>query len=91
MNSRRSFIKKTALGATAASLMPLATHASISIPISMPKISLAQWSLHRALEKGLVQAVDFAQIAQNTYGINAVEYVNQFYVNMVNSKNSGLK
>ena len=52
----------------------------------MPKISLAQWSLHRALEKGLVQAVDFAQIAQNTYGINAVEYVNQFYVNMVNSE-----
>ena len=86
MNSRRSFIKKTALGATAASLMPLATHASISIPYSAPKISLAQWSLHRALEKDLVQAVDFAQIAQNTYGINAVEYVNQFYVNMVHSE-----
>jgi len=86
MNSRRSFIKKTALGATAASLMPLSTHATISAPISMPKISLAQWSLHRALEKGLVQAVDFAQIAQNTYGINAVEYVNQFYVSMVHSE-----
>ena len=86
MNSRRSFIKKTALGAMAASLLPLSTHASISIPISSPKISLAQWSLHRALEKGLVQAVDFARIAQNTYGINAVEYVNQFYVNMVHSE-----
>ena len=86
MNSRRSFIKKTALGATAASLLPLSTHATISIPYSAPNISLAQWSLHRTLEKGLVQAVDFAQIAQNTYGINAVEYVNQFYVNMVHSE-----
>lgn len=86
MNSRRSFIKKTALGATAASLLPLSTHATISIPYAVPKISLAQWSLHRALEKGLIQAVDFAQIAQNTYGINAVEYVNQFYVKMVNSE-----
>ncbi|MGB5500496.1 MAG: TIM barrel protein [Maribacter sp.] len=86
MNSRRSFIKKTALGATAASLLPLSTHAKISTPFSMPKISLAQWSLHRALKKGLVQAMDFAQIAQNTYGINAIEYVNEFYVNMVHSE-----
>lgn len=49
------------------------------------KISLAQWSLHRALEKGEIKAVDFAQIAKNTYDISAVEYVNQFYVDMANS------
>jgi len=48
--------------------------------MSTPKISLAQWSLHRALEKGDVLAVDFAQIAKRTYGIHAIEYVNQFYM-----------
>ncbi len=86
MTNRRSFIKKTALGATAASILPLSAFASNSIPNSAPNISLAQWSLHRALEKGLVQAEDFAQIAKNKYGISAIEYVNQFYVTMVNSE-----
>ncbi len=45
-----------------------------------PKISLAQWSLHRALEKGTTKAIDFAQVAKNDYGIDAIEYVNQFYI-----------
>jgi L-ribulose-5-phosphate 3-epimerase len=44
------------------------------------KISLAQWSIHRALEAGELKAVDFPAIAKNKYGITAVEYVNQFYV-----------
>ncbi|HRG07067.1 MAG TPA: TIM barrel protein, partial [Cyclobacteriaceae bacterium] len=42
------------------------------------KISLAQWSLHRAFEKGELQAVNFAALARQ-YNINAVEYVNGFY------------
>ena len=46
----------------------------------MPKISLAQWSLHRALEKGTVAAEDFAALTKSRYDIGAVEYVNQFYV-----------
>jgi hypothetical protein len=57
----------------ASSLTP--THMNLE-----PKISLAQWSLHRALEKGEIRADNFANIAKNTYGINALEYVNQFYV-----------
>lgn len=43
------------------------------------KISLAQWSLHRAFQEGKLQAADFAAIAKNDYGITAVEYVNGFY------------
>jgi len=43
------------------------------------KISLAQWSLHRNFNNGNLDPNDFAGIAINTYGINAVEYVNQFY------------
>jgi L-ribulose-5-phosphate 3-epimerase len=44
------------------------------------KISLAQWSIHRALESGKLKAEDFVAIAKNDFGISAVEYVNQFYV-----------
>lgn len=84
MTSRRSFIKKSALGITAVSLPSYAMYnASLLTPIHMnskPKISLAQWSLHRALEKGEIRADNFANIAKNSYGIDALEYVNQFYV-----------
>ncbi len=43
------------------------------------KLSLAQWSIHRALESGTLKAEDFASMAKNDYGIGAVEYVNSFY------------
>jgi len=40
---------------------------------------LAQWSLHRALFAGKLKNLDFAQQATTEYGIDAVEYVNQFF------------
>lgn len=43
------------------------------------KLSLAQWSIHRSLDSGILKAEDFAAIAKNDYGITAVEYVNGFY------------
>ncbi len=55
--------------------------------MAQPKISLAQWSLHRALEQGIVKADDFARIAKETYEIEAVEYVNQFYVDHATNEN----
>ncbi len=69
------------MGATALTLMPKTSFAD---PFenqgeSPLKISLAQWSLHRALEKGQIKAVDFAKIAKRDYDISAIEYVNQFY------------
>ena len=42
-------------------------------------ISLAQWSLHRALRKGEMDNLAFAQIAKIKFGISAVEYVNTFF------------
>lgn len=41
------------------------------------KISLAQWSLHRALRKDL-DNLEFAAKTRS-FGLNAVEYVNQFF------------
>lgn len=44
------------------------------------KISLAQWSLHRTINKGEMTNLDFAQVTQNVYGIGAIEYVSRFFV-----------
>src|SRR5690349_19430352 len=43
------------------------------------KISLAEWSLHRALKANELNNLDFPATAKNEYGISAVEYVNQFF------------
>lgn len=45
-----------------------------------PKISLAQWSLHKSFFDGILDPRDFAKVAKDSFGIDAVEYVNQFYV-----------
>lgn len=42
-------------------------------------ISLAQWSLHRALFAGYIQSVDFPIIAKEQFDIEAIEYVNTFF------------
>ncbi len=44
------------------------------------KISLAEWSLHNDLWGGKINHLDFARIARNDFGIGAVEYVNQFFM-----------
>lgn len=43
------------------------------------RISLAQWSLHRELFEKKLDNLDFAKTAKNDFGIDAVEYVNQFF------------
>lgn len=43
------------------------------------KISLAQWSLHRALYANTLDHLDFPKVARRDYGIDAVEYVNTFF------------
>jgi len=42
------------------------------------KISLAEWSFHRALMKGEMTNLDFPRIAKS-YGLDAVEYVSTFF------------
>jgi sugar phosphate isomerase/epimerase len=43
------------------------------------KISLAEWSLHRTLRKGELDNLAFPAVAKNDFGIDAVEFVNQFF------------
>ncbi|MCU0635932.1 MAG: sugar phosphate isomerase/epimerase [Gemmatimonadaceae bacterium] len=43
------------------------------------RISLAQWSFHKALRAGTMAHLDFARVARRDYGIAAIEYVNSFF------------
>jgi len=75
---RRTALKAglaAAVGVTA--LAPAMTAAQRTAPPF--KISLAQWSLHRALQAGTLDHLDFARTAKEDYGIDAVEYVNTFF------------
>ena len=47
-------------------------------------ISLAQWSLNKDLFGGKLDNLDFAAKTKNTFGISAVEYVNQFFKDKAN-------
>jgi len=50
------------------------------------KISLAEWSLHRALQQGKLDNRDFAKVAKNDFGIEAIEYLNQFFQDKAKDK-----
>ena len=43
------------------------------------KISLAQWSLHREINGGKLDPIDFPRVTREEFGLDAVEYVNSFY------------
>jgi len=43
------------------------------------RISLAEWSLHRTLFAGKLDNLEFARTAKKDFGIEAIEYVNQFF------------
>ncbi len=74
--SRRHFVAAGAAAATALSASSL--FAAPKDPAF--RISLAEWSLHRAIkEKKEIDHLDFAKIAKTEFGIEAVEYVNQMF------------
>ena len=43
------------------------------------KISLAEWSLHRALQSKKIDHLDFISLTKTEFGLDAVEYVNSFF------------
>ncbi|MFQ3649146.1 MAG: sugar phosphate isomerase/epimerase family protein [Gemmataceae bacterium] len=73
--NRRSFLAASASVVAA----PLLLRAADSTKKPLFDISLAQWSLHRALRAGKLTNLDFPGVAKKDYGIQAVEYVNQFF------------
>jgi sugar phosphate isomerase/epimerase len=81
---RRSFIRSSVVALGALSLSEESSEASAKKPIF--DISLAEWSLHRALFSKQMDNLDFARAAKNDYGISAVEYVNQFFKDKAQDK-----
>ncbi len=75
---RRGVIRAGLAGAAGILAAPLASAAQ---PSTEPlfRISLAEWSLHRALQEGRLDHVNFARVAREQYGLDAVEYVNTFF------------
>jgi len=76
---RRDFIKQSAQTAGAISLAAVTGETLTAASKQLFKISLAEWSLHRALFAKRLDNLDFARTARFDYGISAVEYVNQFF------------
>ena len=87
MISRRDFIRQSVQAAGGLGLL-----GSIGMPLScvskkmLFKISLAEWSLHNALFKKEIDHIDFAGMTKNEYGIDAIEYVNQFFFDRAKDK-----
>ncbi|HEY5567060.1 MAG TPA: sugar phosphate isomerase/epimerase family protein [Gammaproteobacteria bacterium] len=78
MQNRRQFIESAAAAGLTLGAGPIG--AQRSADASLFSISLAQWSLNRMLFAGELDALDFPAFAKSTFGIDAVEYVNQFFM-----------
>jgi len=81
---RRTFLTRTSLtvaGLSAAGLVTPRAHADADGDRGAGfAISLAQWSLHKELFAGTLENLDFAAYAKQQFGIDAVEYVNRFFM-----------
>jgi sugar phosphate isomerase/epimerase len=83
-NERRIFIKQAAIATAALTLLPSFSLFAEEHKKFDFKISLAEWSLHKALFSGEMSNLDFPGIAKTKYNIDAVEYVNQFFKDKAN-------
>lgn len=83
--SRRQFLQTAAAAAGTLNVFGEVGAATLSGPLQRKptnelfRISLAQWSLHRALQKKELDNLDFAKVTKEKFGIEAIEYVNQFF------------
>jgi sugar phosphate isomerase/epimerase len=93
---RRKFITRTAQASAALSLLGLNLACAENKKELFFKISLAQWSLHRAIRSGEVSHLDFAEIARK-FNCEGLEYVNGFFfdkakdISFLNEMNSRAK
>ena len=77
--NRRNFIKRSAAitgGLALSGFGSTLLSGSDNLPF---KISLAEWSLHRALHSKKIDHLDFISLTKTEFGLDAVEYVNSFF------------
>jgi L-ribulose-5-phosphate 3-epimerase len=77
--NRRDFLKVSlgSLGSLSYAPGMAAPRRSPQMPLF--QISLAEWSFHRALRSGSMDHLDFAAKARRSFGLDGIEYVNQFF------------
>ena len=78
MQNRRQFIQSTAATTLAAGAFSFTS--ACAQRGRLFSISLAQWSVNRRIFGGDLDALDFPAFTKDTFGIDAVEYVNQFFM-----------
>jgi sugar phosphate isomerase/epimerase len=84
MITRREFVRNVATSFVA---LQCAGQLGIASPKSPPfRISLAEWSLHHTLFAGKLDNLDFAKTSKQEFGIDAIEYVNQFFKDKAQDK-----
>jgi len=86
---RQVLINAAALAAAPLLRAPLARATTSSMIIAAKPlfpISLAQWSLHRTIRGGQLDALAFPAYAKSAFGLEAVEYVNQFFADKARDK-----
>jgi sugar phosphate isomerase/epimerase len=77
--SRREFLTQSATLLGSAVLAGCASPTRTTSSATLFEISLAEWSLHRALFANKLDHLDFPKAAKQDYGIDAIELVNQFF------------
>jgi len=77
--SRRSFLQSAALAAVGIPLLANEVFAKDIMAKAKFKISLAEWSLHKALWGKQMTNLDFPVKAVKEFGISGVEYVSTFF------------
>jgi sugar phosphate isomerase/epimerase len=76
---RRGFLQQSVQLAAACGLAGVAGSVLAADKQPLFQISLAEWSLHRTLFSKKLDNLDFAKTAKNDFGIEAIEFVNQFF------------
>lgn len=83
--SRRSFLTSSA-AAAAVGVIGSTVPAAIRPAAAKFEISLAEWSLHKTLFAKKMDNLDFAMTAKKEFGIEGIEYVNQFFKDKAQDK-----
>jgi sugar phosphate isomerase/epimerase len=77
--NRRDFLSHSARAAGALALAGSVVPVLAADKEPLFKISIAEWSFHKSLFGGKMNNLDFAKVAKEDFGVDGVEYVNQFF------------
>jgi L-ribulose-5-phosphate 3-epimerase len=89
MTDRRSFIGMAGLAAGSTllgNLTSMSATAAAAATTPWFRISLAEWSFNRSLFGNKMTNLDFPVVARRDFGIDSVEYVNQFWMDKAEDK-----